>query len=90
MGIVEKEGNGRKTMRRKLKNLKNKNGHSENGAPRQLIDEAFYRERRAALGVYQGDTVLATRYDPAYSGWSNRSRPRDCAISLRSINPVPD
>jgi len=77
-------------MRRKLKNLKNKGGHSENGAPRQLIDEALYRERLAAHGVYAGLTVLAVRYDPAYSGWSNPSRPRDYAISLRSINPVPE
>jgi len=77
-------------MRRKLKNLKNKSGHSENGAPRQLIDEALYRERRAAHGSYFGDPVLSVRYDPAYSGWSNPSRPRDHAISLRSINPMPE
>jgi hypothetical protein len=60
-------------MRRKLKNLKNKNGHSENGAPRQMIDEAALRERR-----------LNTRFDSEYSGWSWASRPRDQAISLRS------
>jgi hypothetical protein len=77
-------------MRRKLKNLKNKSGHSENGAPRQLIDEALYRERRAAHGTYQGLEVQAVRYDPAYSGWSNPSRPRDYAITLRSINPTPE
>jgi hypothetical protein len=77
-------------MRRKLKNLKNKSGHSENGAPRQLIDEALYRERRAAVGTYLGLTINAQRYDPKYSGWSNPSRPRDFAISLRSINPVPE
>jgi len=61
-------------MRRKLKNLKNKSGHSENGAPRQMIDEAVYRER-ASLA----------RYDSEYSGWSHASRPRDQAISLRSM-----
>lgn len=61
-------------MRRKLKNLKNKNGHSENGAPRQLIDEAALRERHHA----------APRFDSEYSGWSHATRPRDQAISLRS------
>ena len=67
-------------MRRKLKNLKNKSGHSENGAPRQMIDEAVYREWAAvvALGAANKD-----RYDSAYSGWSNPSRPRDQAISIR-------
>jgi len=60
-------------MRRKLKNLKNKSGHSENGAPRQTIDEAALRERR-----------LGTRFDSEYAGWSWASRPRDQAISLRS------
>jgi hypothetical protein len=69
-------------MRRKLKNLKNKSGHSENGAPKQLIDEALYRERAAASN---GD-VLAHRYDPAYAGWSHATRPRDSAITLRSPN----
>lgn len=71
-------------MRRKLKNLKHKSGHSENGAPRQLIDEAVYREHIAAM------TPLATtRFDSRYSGLSNPSRPRDQAISLRSINVGP-
>lgn len=69
-------------MRRKLKNLKNKSGHSENGAPRQLLDEAVYRERRSF------DAVAQT-YDTEYSGWSNASRPRDQAISLRSIAVSP-
>ena len=63
-------------MRKRLKNLKNKGGHSENGAPRQLLDEALYREHHAAR-----------RFDPAYSGFSNASRPRDYAISLRSFGP---
>lgn len=61
-------------MRRKLKNLKNKSGHSENGAPRQLIDEAVYRERQH----------LTPRFDSEYSGWSHASRPRDQAISIRN------
>lgn len=61
-------------MRRRLKNLKNKGGHSENGAPRQMIDEATYRERRHAPGQ---------RSDSEYSGWSHATRPRDQAISIR-------
>jgi hypothetical protein len=72
-------------MRRKLKNLKNKGGHSENGAPRQLLDEAAYRERRAATGA-----TLINRYDAGFSGWSHASRPRDAAVSLRSFNVAPD
>lgn len=71
-------------MRRKLKNFKNKNGHSENGAPRQLVDEAAYRERAAKR---DSDTI-AKHYDPAYSGLSNATRPRDAAISLRSRGEV--
>jgi hypothetical protein len=65
-------------VRRKLKNFKNKNGHSENGAPRQLVDEAVYREFRASMN-----------YDSQYSGRSNPSRPRDQSISLRSANSAP-
>jgi len=72
-------------MRRKLKNLKHKSGHSENGAPRQLIDEAFYRERKAAI-----IPLVAHRYDSLYSGWSHAARPRDQAISLRAFNPADD
>ncbi len=60
-------------MRKRLKNLKNKSGHSENGSPRSLIDEAQYRERQS------GRT-----FDSQYAGWSWASRPRDSAISLRS------
>lgn len=73
-------------MRRKLKNLKNKNGHSENGAPAQLIAEARLREHRAAVNPDN----LAQRYDPQYSGWSNQSRPRDMSITLRSPNTSED
>lgn len=63
-------------MRRKLRNLKNKGGASQNGAPQQMLDEAVYREhfnRIAGGGAY----------DSEYSGWSHASRPRDQAISLR-------
>lgn len=63
-------------MRRKLRNLKNKSGHSENGAPRQMIDEMVYREHGAH--VYLGGA-----YDSEYSGWSHAGRPRDQAISIR-------
>ena len=66
-------------MRRKLKNLKNKSGDSQNGAPRALIDLAQYVEHRSAVTF--GST--APRFDSEYSGWSNASRPRDQAISLR-------
>jgi len=67
-------------MRRKLKNLKNKGGHSENGAPRQLLDEAAYRERSQLSGM---------RYDSEYSGWSHASRPRDQAVTLRGAPTAP-
>jgi hypothetical protein len=63
-------------MRRKLKNLKNKSGDSQNGAPRQMLDEALYLERQARAA---GNAP----YDSEYSGWSHASRPRDQAISLR-------
>jgi hypothetical protein len=63
-------------MRRKLKNLKNKQGHSENGAPRQMIDEMVYREHGAAVNTGRRD-------DSEYSGWSHATRPRDQAITIR-------
>lgn len=62
-------------MRRKLKNLKNKSGHSD-ASPRQMIDEATYREHGAAVnsGTHDG---------PGHSGWSWATRPRDLAINIR-------
>lgn len=63
-------------MRRKLKNLKNKQGHSENGAPKQMIDEAVYREHGAAIAMRDRDGAQN-------SGWSHATRPRDMAISIR-------
>lgn len=62
-------------MRRKLTTLRAKQGHSQNGAPRTLIDLAVYFEFQQAHqhGVY----------DTEYSGWSNATRPRDQAISMR-------
>jgi hypothetical protein len=71
-------------MRKKLKNLKNKSGHSENGAPRQLLDEAAYREAAAK------NAGLTGGYDSEYSGGSNPSRPQDQAVTLRSRNTPPD
>jgi len=70
-------------MRRKLKTLKAKSGASQNGAPRQLLDEAMYRERNA-LRLFHGGASIQYAYDTGYSGWRNASRPRDQAISLRS------
>lgn len=70
-------------MRRRLKNLKNKQGHSDNGSPRQLIDEAVYREHRQA--VTGGNPP---HYDSRYSGWSHATRPRDSAITLRHMGPT--
>ena len=61
-------------MRRKLTTLRAKQGHTQNGAPRQLIDECLYRE-------FAHRNV--NRYDSEYSGWSNASRPRDQAITPR-------
>jgi hypothetical protein len=66
-------------VRRKLKNLKNKSGDSQNGAPRTLIDLAVYYEHRSAVDPLS----TAPRFDSEYSGWSNPSRPRDQAITLR-------
>lgn len=66
-------------MRRKLKNLKNKSGHSENGAPRQMIDESVYRGRRRVANGTNPEAV-----DSEYGGWSWATRPRDQAISMRS------
>ena len=69
-------------MRRKLLNLKNKSGHSENGAPRQVIDETVYREHR------NFHNNGAPFWDPQYSWFSNASRPRDYKIFLRAVRSV--
>jgi hypothetical protein len=65
-------------MRKRLKNLKHKSGHSENGAPRQMIDEAVYRGHRRVIAGSN-----PPRFDSEYDGWSWATRPRDQAISLR-------
>jgi hypothetical protein len=69
-------------MRRKLKTLRAKQGHSQNGAPRSLIDLAIYREKHALNAAIKA-------YDTGFSGWRNASRPRDQAISLRSRDVPP-
>jgi len=73
-------------MRRKLKNLKNKAGASQNGAPQQLLDEVVYREHMNNVNVHANNGT-SPHYDPQYSGWSNPSRPRDQSISLRRVTP---
>jgi hypothetical protein len=74
-------------MRRKLKTLKCKSGHSENGSPRQLIDETVYREHQNAVNWQSGaHGFFPPVWDPQYSGWSNASRPKDYAIFLRPVN----
>ena len=81
-------------MRRRLTTLKAKSGHSQNGAPRQLIDEAQYREIQNMRNVFfnagedPGDP--APLFSSQYSGWSHASRPRDQAISIRSVTPIID
>jgi len=63
-------------MRKRLKNLKNKSGDSQNGSPRALIDLAAYREHGAAVNA-------GVHYDSQYAGWSWASRPQDSAITIR-------
>jgi hypothetical protein len=78
-------------MRRKLKTLRAKQGHSQNGAPRQLLDEALYREKQNnANVVFNTGGASSPHFDSEYSGWSHASRPRDQAVSLRSVTPVID
>jgi hypothetical protein len=71
-------------MRRKLTTLKAKGGHTQNGAPRAAIDDATYREH----WNFVNNVGLIERWDPRYSGWSNASRPKDYAISIRPVSPV--
>jgi hypothetical protein len=70
-------------MRRRLKTLRAKSGHSQNGSPRTLVDLAQYREHHNFIN----DNSDTPHYDTGFSGWSNASRPRDSSISLRSITP---
>lgn len=77
-------------MRRKLKNLKHKSGHSENGSPRTVIELAVYREHRNNRNAHLNNNAQSPHWDPKYSGWSNATRPRDYAIFLRPVVPVLD
>jgi|GEM_PF-1872604 len=73
-------------MRRNMTTLKCKSGGVQNGNgaghPRALIDDATYRERKNAINA-----LGHRKWDSTYSGWSNPSRPRDYAITLRNITP---
>jgi hypothetical protein len=77
-------------MRRKMTTLRAKSGGVQNGNgsghPRSLLDEATYREHRNNANVH-ANSGASPHYDSEYSGWSNASRPRDQAISLRSVTP---
>jgi len=71
-------------MIRKKTTLRAKSGGAQtgNGAGnvRALIDEATYREfANTRTGLHKYGQL----WDAQYSGWSNPSRPRDYAISLR-------
>lgn len=68
-------------MRRRLTTLLAKQGHNRDGHPRQLLDEAVYRERREGASDDSGGENH--NFDGMYSGWSHASRPRGLAISLR-------
>jgi len=72
-------------MRRKLKNLKNKQGHSANGAPRSLIDDVLYRQINAIqfAVAHHGPTPPSAHCDSEYGALNWATRPRDQAISLR-------
>ncbi len=72
-------------MRRRLTTLKAKGGHSQNGAPRALIDLAAYYEKRNNVISHLNDNATSPKWDSRYSGWSNPSRPIDSAITLRNI-----
>jgi len=70
-------------MRRKLKNLKNKQGHSANGAPRSLIDDVLYRQINAIQFAIANHTHTDAHCDSEYGALNWATRPRDQAISLR-------
>lgn len=74
-------------MTRRKTTLKCKSGGVQNGNgaghPRTLIDLATYREHHQVV-----NSSRAAHWDPTYSGWSNPSRPRNYAISLRAFTPL--
>ena len=79
-------------MIRRKTTLKCKSGGVQNGNgaghPRSLIDEAQYREHMNNINVHvNAGGNVSPHWDPAYSGWSNASRPRDYAITIRHVIP---
>lgn len=72
-------------MRRNLTTLRAKQGHSQNGAPRALIDLAMYREFQQQLSAFDDNAP----FDTEYSGFSNANRPKDQSISVRSVVLAP-
>ena len=78
-------------MTRRKTTLKCKSGGVQNGNgaghPRTLIDLATYREHHNVVNS-SGHATGAAHWDPTYSGWSNPSRPRNYAISLRAFTPL--
>ena len=77
-------------MRRRLTTLKCKSGGVQNGNgaghPRTLIELSVYREFKSNRHWFASHGK-SPHWDPAYSGWSNASRPRDYAIFLRPVFP---
>lgn len=76
-------------MRRKLTTLRAKQGHSENGAPKQMLDEARLRERQNNAHVHANNGT-SPHFDSEYSGWSHAARPRDQSVSLRAVTALLD
>ena len=74
------------TLRAKSGGGTAQNGNG-NGNPRTLVELVTYREHAAHVyhAAHPTEVKLGV-YDSEYSGWSNAARPRDQAISLRSIN----
>lgn len=71
-------------MRRNLTTLRAKQGSTQNGAPRSLIDDCLYRQRRAIKNSKEG-----THCDSEYAGLNWATRPKDQAISLRGFFTPP-
>jgi|HubBroStandDraft_4_1064222.scaffolds.fasta_scaffold375191_2 hypothetical protein len=68
------------TLRAKSGGVQNGNGA---GHPRALLDDATYREHWNFIN----GVGVPEHWDPQYSGWSNASRPRNYAITIRHVTP---